>query len=407
MALCLLADRWVRARGGALLALSVDHGLRPDSVVEARTVADWLGARRIAHRVLPWRDHELRGSVQASARTARYRLLEGACAEDGILHLLLAHTRDDQAETVLLRLSKGSGIDGLAAMATVRETAEIRLLRPFLGIDKVRLRATCRGFRQEWVEDPSNTARHYARGRLRRTSAALAEEGLTPDRLADTARRAGRARSALEAGAAALMSRAVSIYPEGYATVDRALLIQAPEELALRTLSRCLLTVGAGDHPPRLERLERLYRALRGDEGGRTLAGCRVVPDRAGGVLICREPAATRAGPLEAWPDGSVAPIRWDGRFRIGPPAGPLPAGLEIRRLGVPGRSILRSLGMLAERVPAMAMLSMPGLWHGDRLFAVPQFVTLQSTPVSCRMPMCRVWFEPSRRLTDPSFVVA
>lgn len=414
MALCLLTDRWARGHGGSLLALTVDHGLRSGSRDETRTVAQWLESRRIAHRVLTWRDHDTRGSVQAAARAARYRLLERACAEAGILHLLLAHTLDDQAETVLLRLSKGSGIDGLAAMAPIRETAGIRLLRPLLGTGKSRLRETCTEFRQDWLEDPSNGARHFARGRLRRVSSVLAEEGLTPARLADTARRAGRARSALDAATGALMARAVSIYPEGYALLDRAVLMEAPEEFALRALSRCLLTIGAADHPPRLDRLERLYQSLlRGNgSGGRTLAGCRIVPDKAGRLLICREPAATEVKSI-ALANGRTsagkapAPVPWDRRFLVAPPAGGLPDGLEIRKLGAAGRTILRSEGMASDRLPAIAALSLPGLWDGDGLFALPQIVTLQNAAISCRMPVCGVRFVPSRRLTDPAFVVA
>ena len=246
MALCLLADRWARRQGGSVLALTVDHRLRTGSAEEAATVAAWLADRRIVHRVLPWRGRSAGGSVQAAARTARYGLLEQACGEAGILHLLLAHTLDDQAETVLLRLSRGSGVDGLAAMAGVRETANIRLLRPLLDAGKPRLRATCRQFGQDWIEDPSNSAPQFARGRLRRVSAALEQEGLTADRLADTARRASRARSALDGGAAELLGRAAAVYPEGYATLDRARLMDAPEELALRALSRCLIAFGAG-----------------------------------------------------------------------------------------------------------------------------------------------------------------
>ncbi len=126
---------------------------------------------------------------------------------------MLAHPLDDQAETVLLRLAKGSGVDGLAAMAPVREAAEIRLLRPLLDITKARLRDTCRSFGQSWLDDPSNRSPRFARGRLRGVSAALAAEGLTPDRLAATARRAARARAALETAAAELLARCATLYP--------------------------------------------------------------------------------------------------------------------------------------------------------------------------------------------------
>ena len=410
MALCLLADRWARRRGGSVLALTVDHGLRPDSAREAVTVAGWLGAHGIDHRVLTWRHSggAAAGSVQAAARTARYRLLERACADAGILHLLLAHTRDDQAETVLLRLSKGSGVDGLAAMAALRETGSVRLLRPLLHVGKRRLQATCRRFGQAWIEDPSNLAPRFARGRLRRVAGALGAEGLSPERLADTAKRAGRARAALEAATGEWLGGNAAVFPEGYIRLDRARVLGAPEEIALRALSRCLLAVGGRAHPPRLDRLERLLDVLRAgeDAGGRTLGGCRVIADRSGGLLICREPAATEmVGVIEE--DRAVGrSIHWDGRFRITPPPGRLPSDLQVRRLGVSGRTALRSAGLAAKRMPAVAALSLPGLWDGDALFALPKFVSLHQRTKSCKVSVCGARFYPSRRLTDPAFAV-
>ncbi len=411
MALCLLADRWARAAGGSILALTVDHGLREESANEAETVAGWLAARGIRHRVLTWchpGETTPSGSIQAAARDARYRLLERACEAAGILHLLLAHTRDDQAETVLLRLSKGSGVDGLAAMAAVRETGRVRLLRPLLTVSKRDLRATCRRFGQSWVEDPSNLAQRFARGRLRRSGQALAAEGLSADRLADTARRAGRARAALEAATGAWLGHAASVFPEGYVRLDRNALLQAPDEIALRGLSRCLLVTGAGRHAPRLDRLERLYGALCKDGrfAGSTLGGCRVTADRSGDLLIWREPAATETLAVPTRHGRWTAPVEWDRRFRITPPSGRLPAGLQIRRLGAPGRAALRSTGLAAERVPSGTLLSLPGIWDGDTLFALPKFVSLQQRTKSCKVVVCGAEFVPSRRLTDPAFAV-
>ena len=123
MCLCLLADAWARARGGDVSALTVDHGLRPTAAAEARQVAVWLRARGIAHHVMPWTGAKPETSIQETAREARYRLLAGWCRAAGILHLLVAHHRDDQAETVALRQSRSSGADGLAGMAAVRELA--------------------------------------------------------------------------------------------------------------------------------------------------------------------------------------------------------------------------------------------------------------------------------------------
>ena len=151
LALCLLADRWARARGGAVAALTVDHGLRPAAAAEAQRVAAWLAPLGIAHRTLVWRPAPGTRNLQAAARDARYGLLEAWCRTAGCLHLLTAHHREDQAETFLLRLARGSGLDGLAAIAGVRETAHCRVLRPLLAVPRERLVAGMRERGQEWL----------------------------------------------------------------------------------------------------------------------------------------------------------------------------------------------------------------------------------------------------------------
>ncbi|MEE8271344.1 MAG: tRNA lysidine(34) synthetase TilS [Alphaproteobacteria bacterium] len=410
LALCLLADRWARNRGGCVLALTVDHGLRPEAADEAAAVGRWLAARSIDQQVLRWRPAAATGSVQAAARDARYRLLEGACSARGILHLMLAHTLDDQAETVLLRLAKGSGVDGLAAMAPVREAAEVRLLRPLLDITKARLRDTCRSFGQSWLDDPSNRSHRFARGRLRGVSAALAAEGLTPDRLAATARRAARARAALETAAAELLARCATLYPEGYAVLDLPALRAASPELSLRALARCVTAVGGGAHPPRLERLERVYGALRDDGAarGRTLAGCCLRPLDGGPWLIHREPAAaTDRQPVSPDAADSARTVRWDNRFRVTLPHLPRPRGrLELRRLGQSGRSTLATCRAPAPGRPAAVMLSLPGLWDGDLLLGLPRFAGGEDGAESAGLLPFTVAFAPSWQVAGSAFAV-
>ncbi|HZD25370.1 MAG TPA: tRNA lysidine(34) synthetase TilS, partial [Alphaproteobacteria bacterium] len=126
LALALLADGWARRRGGVATALTVDHGLRPEAAAEARRVGRWLAARGIPHRILRWRGDKPATAVQAKARAARYALLADWCRRHGVLHLLTAHHRGDQAETVLMRLAHGSGVDGLAGMARQRRLEGLR-----------------------------------------------------------------------------------------------------------------------------------------------------------------------------------------------------------------------------------------------------------------------------------------
>ncbi len=155
-ALALLAHAWVRRCGGSLLALIVDHGLRPESGQEATTVAARLAERGINARILPLTGLTAGPALAERARTARYATLLDACRDAGILHLLLGHHAADQAETVIMRALSSSGPAGLAGMAVLHETPSVRLLRPLLFVPPARLRATLAAAGIGWEDDPSN-----------------------------------------------------------------------------------------------------------------------------------------------------------------------------------------------------------------------------------------------------------
>lgn len=374
MALCVLARGWARARGGDVLALTVDHGLRPESAAEARGVGARLAALGVAHAVLDWSGPKPSSGLQDAARAARYRLIEARCRSEGILHVLLGHHLDDQAETVLLRLARGSGVDGLAGMAPVRELGACRLLRPFLDIPGARLRATLAALGLDWVEDPSNRSERFARARLRAAAGLLRREGLGPGTLAATARRCALARSALERAAAGLLAEAAEIRPEGWALLERGPLAQASAEVALRALAGVLGAVGGSGRPIRLDRLERLRAALAEPSfrAGRTAAGC-LVREWRGRLLVCREPDAVRDRLILAPGEAAL----WDRRFSVAAPA----AGereeegdLVVARLGDSGWRALpaRRRGLAKERMPHAAALSTPALWRAGRLVWAP-----------------------------------
>lgn len=368
LCLALLADRWARARSGRIETVTVDHGLRPESAAEARQVGRWLKACGIEHRILRWQGDKPRSDLAAQARAARYRLLEGWAAGRGILHLLLAHHLDDQAETILLRLARGSGVDGLAAMAAVAELGGLRLLRPLLDVPKAALVARLRQDGQPWVEDPGNRAGLSARSRLR---LALEAEGASPRRLAETAARMARARQALDHAAAALAAQAVEPHPGGFLWVDTAPLGAAAPEVFLRVLARCLVVVSGNPYPPRLERLERLADQLLHNTSarGQTLHGCQWIraQDR---WLVVREAAAVEA----TVPLGTLAARAWDGRFRIAANAiKALPRGTRVGALGTAGHAAFRARAE-ALGIPRMACIALPGFYRRNRLFGAPFF---------------------------------
>jgi tRNA(Ile)-lysidine synthase len=352
MALALLADGWARARGGDLLALVVDHGLRAASAAEAALTVRRLAARGIAARKLRL-DGLARGAgLAARARRARYAALGAACAEAGRVHLLLGHHAGDQAETRLMREGSGSGPAGLAAMAALSETASLRLLRPLLSVPPTRLRATLRAAGVAWVEDPSNADPATLRARLR---AALADpHGPAPagrGALCSAAAAAGRARAWTERATAAALARRATLSPLGYALLG-------PGRLPAPALGALLRMLGGADWAPAPASVARLAAA----PGPATLGGVRLLPAgrlRPGGWLLVREAAAI-APPVPAEPGAT-----WDGRFRL--LAGTLPAGLAIGALGQAAAGLRRH-----SDLPAIILCTLPALWHAGTLVAVP-----------------------------------
>lgn len=289
LALAWLAKGWAGATGRHVSAAIIDHGLRPGSADEARAVADRLSDIGLAAEILTVRDPAPRCGLEAFARDWRYRLLHQAAVARQAGAVVTAHHRDDQAETVLLRLAAGSGPDGLAGMAADSERGGLRLLRPFLSVSRARLAATCAAHGLTPIQDPMNEDSRFARPRLRAARKALAEEGLTPARLARLAMRAGRARLALDIVAQAACQRWVT-REGGLTRLDLAGWLGEPAEIRLRVLAMILQERG---RQPRLARLERLEaRLVAGAGNTHTLGGCRL--ERRGAMLLVRAESPRR-----------------------------------------------------------------------------------------------------------------
>jgi tRNA(Ile)-lysidine synthase len=290
MALMWLAARWVAEtqQPPRLTVLTVDHGLRPDSGVEARWVVEQAQQAGFAAWVLEWRGDKPVTGVQARARDARYELMMRWCREHGATALVTAHSLDDQAETFLMRLARGSGVDGLAGMRAVREDA-VAILRPLLGVTRARLRSTLVSAGHSWIEDASNMDTRFERVRWRKTLEVLEQEGLAATKIALSASRLERARQALEYAASRLEAQAVA-HEGKHATFRLGEVQGEPEELIVRLLQRLIMRYGEQGVTPQLSALERLSAWITaGDGGGRTLAGCRITR-RKDAVRVGREP---------------------------------------------------------------------------------------------------------------------
>jgi tRNA(Ile)-lysidine synthase len=361
MALAMLANQWAVREGGAVLALTVDHGLRTGSSTEAD-----LTLRRVAAAGIPGRKLIVTGlargpALAERAREARYRLLLDACATAGIAHLMLGHHVGDQVETVMMRALSGSASRGLAGMPALLETSHVRLLRPLLNVAPGRLRAYLVELGIPWIEDPSNGDRAALRSRLR---VARADPNGTSEgtwAVARAARAAGERRAERDRAIAETLAGRATIGPEGYALLT-------PGAIEPEALAALLRTIAGASYASPIDRVASLARALQ----PATLGGVRIVPaGRLGaGWLLVREPRAI-SGPVP----GRLNVV-WDGRFRLagippapdGCPDGLTANGITIGALGADSRRFRKRDGP-----PALVLHGLPALRSVETLVGVPQ----------------------------------
>ena len=375
LSLLVLCAQWAaKSKSRFVIAYTVDHGLRKEAAAEARACGRMAKTLGVSHRVLRWKGEKPASGIQAAARDARYALLAEACRRDKIDDLLTAHHLDDQAETFLMRLARGSGVDGLAAMASERPLEHgVRLLRPLLDVPRENLRVIVARARLCAIEDPSNDNPRFDRVKARHLMSELAALGLTRERLADTATNMARARSALQAATDELFDVAHR-HPGGFIHIDVAPLLAAPDEIALRVLAHILRAVGGTSYAPRFDALTAIHAALASGAlaKARTLNGCRLVVAR-GRLLVTREAsAAFKAAPVLLQTRDAVL---WDGRFSVSLTGGKLPksgSAPEVRALGAEGLKFARAAGCAEPEWPKSVLPTLPALWAGERLLAVP-----------------------------------
>jgi len=368
MALALLISEWLAGKG-EMVALTVDHGLRPESRAEAEAVQKTLEQRGIAHEILSWQGEKPATHIQERAREMRYRLLLGACKRKNFPVLALAHNAEDQMETFWMRLAHGSGLDGLSGMAPSRDIEGIRLIRPLLSFTRAELREVCKAAKMEWVEDPSNANEKFLRPKLRAFEEVLAGEGLTPQRLAMTAQKLSDARDALRFYTAEAREKYVRIDDAGYALLDRKFAV-TPADIQRRLIAQLLECVAHQEYPPGFETVEPLRLGMLQSFAGRTAAGCEIAPE-GNGFLFCREAAA--AQPVKPH-DGMV----WDGRFVVSeypPSTNQGGESLALSLLGEAGVSALRkttSPPPALEKLPGKVRRVLPAFFQGENPVCVP-----------------------------------
>ncbi|PPR77661.1 MAG: tRNA(Ile)-lysidine synthase [Alphaproteobacteria bacterium MarineAlpha3_Bin5] len=366
LALSLLAFNWVNNKGGKLTALTVDHGLRESVENEIEFLRRLFKDKGIDHYVLSWREREVKGGIQSAARKARYNLLEACCKRLGIFHLLLAHQRDDQAETMLMRLLRGCHPLGLSGINAIRETYNVRLLRPLLTVPKIDLVATLCKHRINWCEDPYNSDFRFTRTRVRH---ALKFNSCASQRIADSAPFFQNANRTLDSKATFALIRAVSLFPEGFANLSKKEISSIPPNVLRRILLRVIMTVGGQNRYPQSDALKRLASNLtQGKFKGTTLGGCLFL-NKIENFIACREyrNLPSRLKLVEN------KQLYWDGRFDVRTGLN-IPSGSYLAALGTEGwEEISQGSTNKLKYVPRQARETLPAVFDKYGVREVPQ----------------------------------
>lgn len=350
MALLDLLRRWGRTE---LAVASVNHGLREEAADEIALVASYCADHGIAHDVLIWK-WDGTGNLQSAARDGRRTALrEWANAHD-ISHVALGHTADDQAETFLMRLARGSGVDGLAGMAEARTEDAVTWLRPLLGARREALREHLSGAGVSWADDPSNEDVKFDRVKARQMMETLSPLGLSSERLVQTADHMAREKDALAWAASQAKAQSAQVVA-GDVVFGVSSLTNLPESMALRVLADALCFVSGETYKPRFKAL----RTALHSPTDTALHGCLILRD-AQSVTVTREWRAVQD--LQSRVGGV-----WDGRWWID---GPEAEGCHVTALGEVG--LQRCPDWREAGLPRQSLLSSPAIWREGALISAP-----------------------------------
>lgn len=375
MALLALTHRWATQRNVCITALTVDHRLRPESSREAQLVKQWCALHDIPHHTLEWDYiHKPVNNVQAKARDMRYQKMSAWCRNHGAPLLLTAHTRDDQAETFLMRMERGCGIDGLSGISRVKSMPRlgITLIRPLLNIPKDRLRITLSNGDILWSEDPSNHSPNYHRSHIREQLQSADPQIV--ENIARTAHHAGMARNALDYYTRQHLRHQVFITNTGFARFSRySFMASAPYEIIYRSINRLLSLVSGNMERPREQEALRLLDWLNDplDLKGRTLHGCALIPSQRHGeegiISIIRERAAI-APPLTIAPGETAL---WDNRFCV-TLSKEANCAMTVRAPKELDITALRKVEWVHSRTPRKVLATLPALYDLEGLREIP-----------------------------------
>ena len=370
MALALLCREWSKTKKVKLTALIVNHGLRAESLTEVKQVKAWLGKRKIDAVILTGKQPLVKGAgLQERAREYRYRLLIDWCKKNNVSHLLLAHHADDQRETILMRLVRGSGVDGMAGMYPSSTREGIKLLRPLLTIPKRDLVAYLQLKKQQWIEDPTNQSKAHTRNRLREVNAVLEEEGLTPERLQLVHANFARTSNYLHLQTCEFLNEHARFSDWGYAALHWNKLHSLHEEILLRTLKKIVSYVNADAVEIRIDEVLHLLERVTSPEfKGATLGHVEFIPSIKNNLIYAiKERKHMSSVILERGGEAT-----FDGRYHFTLSKKAPHARYIVAPLGAYYKALPKNIIKKHQALPKKLLSVLPALFHLEEMACQP-----------------------------------
>ncbi len=337
-----------------LTVLTVDHGLRPEAAAEAARVATWCAELSIHHETLHWTGEKPLTGIQAKARAARYDLMTAWCAANDMRVLLTAHTRNDQAETVLMRQQRTDTAESLAGIWETTVWKGIEIFRPLLGVKRSELRDYLRQIGQTWIDDPSNLDVKYERVRVR---GELGQDDGRMRELADIASAAGRQSRGLADAAREWNLQHLDSHPEGFGIVPRREIAKLDADVQQRALQQLIHLYGSGNRVDPHE-LSALSRWIAGTSLSRRTLGGAVLAARKNAIVIGREAGRISTVPSLVPETGEMV---WDDRFLV-----KAQSGSQVVRL-----ADLKNMLRRAD-LPNFVQQALPAILTGENRVSVP-----------------------------------
>jgi tRNA(Ile)-lysidine synthase len=360
MALLLLAQQWAQRHKGSVVALTVDHGLRPNSAQESEQVHAWATKRGIHHETLKWEGPKPSSHIQEKARNARYHLLLSWCKDNQVSTLLLGHHQQDQEETFWLRLTGGSGLEGLTGMKESSRREGVTLLRPLLGVCKESLKQILKAEGQDWIEDPSNHHPHFFRGKLREV---LQNEGLSTSRVIKTMTKLQEDACFIHDQLKEALKEILCCHPGGYLSLQKEAFLNLHPALSKRILSLCVQWFSSSSYSLRSHHIQGIQEKLK--HGLPFTAGTIYWFHQQERIYLSRELSCVQS-PLKV--ADVKTPILWDNRFWIDPQINLcVPPDTFVSLLGEGQKSFIES-----SEIPRRLWPSLPALWIQEKVVAVP-----------------------------------